>query len=903
MERILAIVLFVCLACDALVINNLEDKDGYPRVVPTVKEITKTDGLFEIPGKLTVAAPESAGNAVETLERLLSQRFSQCEVRQVPPGEQAACILELTDTDVPENPEGYYLEISQKGILVKSNDVRGLYYGVQTLGDILRNSSSPRLKCCAIRDWPDLEVRGVYFVMRHMRSGEGVTRVMRALQALGTMKINTVLMEFGGHMPFQNSIFPDEERHFTLEELEQVKKCAEDNHIEIIPLIQIISHDFWMRTHPDYLTKITARNVDRIPGANTWQVTNCLKSELARQVTDFTITETINLLKPRIIHLGLDEFEVCHWRECEHCGKHTLDMIPPLLRHYLELVKSLGVTPMVNHDELMTESSQVASVMLPLIPKDAIIDNWDYSSNPQQKIIDYFEQNGFQDFISMSYCQNLENSMNLPRLMKANNKRGNILSYWGYLVGWLTYKNSCSLEALTATALNAEACWNATGDTDFRTLDWDPSREMRARLDGASPARMTDSRNTPIPLGKSFNALIGNDSNFPKLSPELTRRIRTEAASTPEKFRLETTDDGRLYAIVLSGGNDDYQKEGVNIPLNLKATGLTFLMNTALPEAPGKFDKYHHRHMPEVARLKINYTNGQKVEIPLLYRSDINCWNSENSGYDTRFVLRCNDLNGKETAFLAFDWNNPLENETIDSIEFSAKGEDGVAPALYAISAYNPKSQIPDAAPVDKTKALEHHAMAPSPKCIRTRHVGADFENGIGTAIVNFEGEFNGTPKWEIITDETSPGKGKHVLKMTLPPQMKGTLLRSRAIVDLPMPKSAVLGSFFVDYRTPQAELIDHSGLYVSESLLFRAYNVIHGFHSEKDTQWRHLEVPFSRMTDEAQTEVNLNTAQFIRFSLWFVNREQPVTLYVDNIGVSPDDVDWPRTLNDYKVE
>ncbi|WP_329905157.1 beta-N-acetylglucosaminidase domain-containing protein [Porphyromonas pogonae] len=59
---------------------------------------------------------------------------------------------------IPQKPEGYYLEVRPRTIVVAGYDDRGTYYGVQTLLSILK---SPRVKETTITDYPDVADRGV----------------------------------------------------------------------------------------------------------------------------------------------------------------------------------------------------------------------------------------------------------------------------------------------------------------------------------------------------------------------------------------------------------------------------------------------------------------------------------------------------------------------------------------------------------------------------------------------------------------------------------------------------------------------------------------------------------------------------------------------------------------------
>ena len=58
---------------------------------------------------------------------------------------------------VPSHAEGYYLSVEPKGAVVVGRDERGLYYGVQTLREMMAKGQNGN---CTAQDWPDVAYRG-----------------------------------------------------------------------------------------------------------------------------------------------------------------------------------------------------------------------------------------------------------------------------------------------------------------------------------------------------------------------------------------------------------------------------------------------------------------------------------------------------------------------------------------------------------------------------------------------------------------------------------------------------------------------------------------------------------------------------------------------------------------------
>ena len=81
--------------------------------------------------------------------------FAQARLRLGVKGDAAVASVAAK---LPMQAEGYYLEVKPQGITLAGVDSVGLYYGIQTLRQLLHQ---PRLKATTITDWPDVALRGV----------------------------------------------------------------------------------------------------------------------------------------------------------------------------------------------------------------------------------------------------------------------------------------------------------------------------------------------------------------------------------------------------------------------------------------------------------------------------------------------------------------------------------------------------------------------------------------------------------------------------------------------------------------------------------------------------------------------------------------------------------------------
>ena len=234
-----------CLFADAISIGHT--RNGYPLIVPQVQKLVPASGSFALPDKLIITAPETLGLA--PLVKHYSETVEGGTVERSDAG--TLCRFELATKGVPRSPEGYTLAITPEGITVKSCDVRGLYYGMQTLNMMLRHRADAKaLKCCTITDWPDLEMRGLFLHLSKATSGQ-IDRICHVIDAFGSLKYNTLLIHFTDNFPYEGLPFTKRDATLSRADIEKLLAAARRNHMEVIPAFSLVKS--WpIRNHRDW---------------------------------------------------------------------------------------------------------------------------------------------------------------------------------------------------------------------------------------------------------------------------------------------------------------------------------------------------------------------------------------------------------------------------------------------------------------------------------------------------------------------------------------------------------------------------------------------------------------------------------------------------------------------------
>ncbi|MBQ6352416.1 MAG: beta-N-acetylhexosaminidase, partial [Lentisphaeria bacterium] len=559
-------------------INNFFD-DGFPQLIPAVQQLERTENGFTLPREVRISAPAGAEREAKLIAAIIHSRFGAYRGTVVPEGQPAQCRLILAAEGVPGSPEGYVLTIGPGGIEIRAREVRGLFYGAQTLGNLIRNNVITTLPGCRITDWPDLGVRGVFLNIRFLKDRE-VKGFCAALRGLAALKYNTLVLEFAENLPLKNNPFTRHHSPLSEAALKTIMDTARECHMEIIPHLQVLSHDTWMRMHPEYKTKITARN-PALTTTRDWSSSACPEKPLTRELTDYTINETIRLLRPKRFHLAMDEMMLCEWNKCNLCPNgHNLDQLVREIKHYTRLVADQGVEPWMYHDTLCGKDPSGGEAALPFLPKNTVINMWSYRANPTVEYFDFFRKRGFRT-TGVSYVMTLENLRAIPLACKEYRNLGSIVTYWGYLRD--NFLKSIGIDACAAagTVLAAEYQWKCS-PREVHQWSYDPAWELRRRL-GRAPLRRPGSSYAALPIANACTVKLGADANFPRLDSRETAKLARELAMTPEKFQLNLTTDGKIAAAVLSGGKDGYPATQVVFPVNGYCRGVTMLLTASRP--------------------------------------------------------------------------------------------------------------------------------------------------------------------------------------------------------------------------------------------------------------------------------------------------------------------------------
>ena len=835
------------------------NRNGYPLIVPQPHRLEARSGAFELPGKLTVSAPAALDLA--PLAKIYTQTVPGGTVERA--GTGALCRFELAEENVPESPEGYTIDLSPEGIAVKARDVRGLFYGMQTLNWILRNRpEAATLPCCAIVDRPDLKMRGFTLELRRSTPAD-VDRICHVIDTVGALKYNYLFIRIYDNFPYTDTPFVKRKSTLSRTDYEKILAAAKRNHMEVVPMIKLVSHAKWFDTHKDWPKM-------REGGSQCY----CPSDPETQKLVEQMVREISDLLKPKIFGISLDEIEQNGFPACPKCK--SAPAMEVLLRHLMPVKRILadrGIVPMVCQDQFFGfgEPRLGKGLGITKLPEklgmDTVIQSWEYG--PTSPMIGRrVKARGFEHLLYCAFGVYIDNAQYLPKNAFAVGAEGCLLAVCGMVPPTVDRPWGGRCNFYPAFIAHSNYAWNASDD-DLARIPIDSARIFWELIDGV-PERQFRGKATPVKLDGVFNRAITEDSIFPQLGGPALHRLREIVAADPAKFDLRFP-DVKLQAVVLSGCREDgFATKPVRIPIGTTATGASFLMNGAIFDnyaPPWDFNK-NTRDIP-VGRFRVVYADPEtKPEnIPVTLRRTFNDWNTYIGGTFSRAVARAADIHGELVSFYALDWRNPKPEKEIKEIVFSAKGNTGIAPILYALS-------LSDAAKTPAGAPGEPRIAAPARREEAKRTVVLDFADGMPKGVQTEGKDIKGFA-CEVVYD-TQEGK---VLEMRMP-EISCNLARGAVNLPIRNPggefKSVVFRIKVSDYRA-----IWRPDCYLKNPA--RSINAL-GIFTEIDDNWHTVCLPLERFVVKKGVEFPLEKINMIRFGFFMRDVGRPCTIRIGRI-------------------
>jgi hypothetical protein len=147
--------------------------------------------------------------------------------------------------------QAYKIELASDRVTITGNTTTGVFYGVQTLIQLLKPENAKLwLPEAQIEDWPDLELRVIYWDDAHHLEHPDVLKA--ALRQASFYKINGFSIKLEGHFQYQHAQAIVEPYALSRAELQELTDYGLKYHVQLIPYLDGPAHDAFILKHPEY---------------------------------------------------------------------------------------------------------------------------------------------------------------------------------------------------------------------------------------------------------------------------------------------------------------------------------------------------------------------------------------------------------------------------------------------------------------------------------------------------------------------------------------------------------------------------------------------------------------------------------------------------------------------------
>ncbi len=383
-------------------LGEVSDKLPDPfQVVPKPKNVKMSSEKGIEPGELKTIQLEG-----DIQKPVLGNILSSLPLKSKDTGSKL--ILQISDmNDVPESMEGYVLEISDGIVKIVSRGKAGLFYGCQTLEQLLedaRDFNTP-IPACKIIDYPDYAYRSVHFDTKHHLNYTNY--YYESIDRLARYKINSITWEFEDKLGYQSHPLVGAPQAISIDEMAALTKYARERNIEITPLVQGLGHATFILKHQKYAS---LREVE----SNRWAF--CPLHEGGYQLLFDLYREAIEATPgSNYFHIGGDE--IGNIGICERCkptadekGKFELNLY--WMNRVCEFLTEQGRIPIFWGDMPF----QYAGVWQTVREEEDSPELWETGIKKLDQVIDRFPGNGVFMHWNYTTCQQPGNNRALEWL-------------------------------------------------------------------------------------------------------------------------------------------------------------------------------------------------------------------------------------------------------------------------------------------------------------------------------------------------------------------------------------------------------------------------------------------------------------------------------------------------------
>lgn len=704
-------------------------------IFPVPREVSRRSGRLKVDESVAILVPELASDSDLFLASHLSaelannygvpvrvsrtvkipkaQRFFLLGSASNPLVSQYREAQSLQSPSGVSQPEGYVLDATDQSVAILGNDDPGAFYGLQTLKQILEKSADGlSVPAQRVVDWPHQPFRGIYIFLPGRRHMPYFKRFIREVMA--PCKLNKLIVEMDAGMQFdrhpelnagwidftkdmkytrrERSAGPHEQFQdsgnmvFTegdvleKEEVAEFVQYARQHYVDVIPEISTLTHSYYLLTRHRELAEIEAAE---------WPDTYCPSEPATYKLAFDVMDEYIEVMKPRMVHIGHDEWRM-PWGICPRCkGKDPTVLFAQDVNKVYSYLKRQHIEVAMWGDHLVervrgkvfghARSPEGYSYRMPgalspqqvreSIPKDILIFNWFWNNTEEGSGEDNdaeLENFGFHQV----YGNMTPEIQDYERRSRRKSVLGGAPSSWAETTEFNFGKDmmydilGCANLTWSPRPIDPEEISEKAQKAlpDFRRR---VSMELWPSSD--DPVEALDiSANLNMPAGKS---------NLPGVDVASLRNGIVRAGAL--EFNLADPDkNGGKSALVVATGEEGAESGPATIPLGEDVSSILFLHACSRPSQNSMafFETWDEADTADLLGFyQFVYEDGLVESAPIRYGMNI-LEASWGKAHEPRNLAWQSDLVdcGKEPherlTFFAFEWVNPRFGRSVKEI-------------------------------------------------------------------------------------------------------------------------------------------------------------------------------------------------------------------------------------------
>jgi len=292
--------------------------------------------------------------------------------------EQGRGVLDMGIDDRTDiQPSGYRLQVRRNKIRITAKEPAGLYYGIQTLKQLIPADGSGKIPCMDVTDFPAFGWRGL--MLDCSRTFLPKEYILKSIDRLAAIKMNVLHLHLTDDQGWRIEIkkhpeltwisskfdpqYPGEVNGFyTQGDIREIVAHAAKNFITVVPEIEMPGHSSEIFAAYPELSCSGKRSVifPFFKGPTVTEDILCAGNEQVFAFMEDVLSEVMALFPSEYIHIGGDEAPKTAWNKCPKCQsrikaeglKDEAELQSYFIRRIEKFINSKG-RKLIGWDEIM----------------------------------------------------------------------------------------------------------------------------------------------------------------------------------------------------------------------------------------------------------------------------------------------------------------------------------------------------------------------------------------------------------------------------------------------------------------------------------------------------------------------------------------------------------------------